>query len=87
MIEELYAQLHDTNFSQQVLAARPEDLAVLPVGGLRWSDLGQPERVWSTMADNGLKPARETVPGISYAAESRDQSTNPLTRGEEALTR
>jgi mannose-1-phosphate guanylyltransferase len=87
MIKELYAQLHDTNFSQQVLAARPEDLAVLPVSGLRWSDLGQPERVRSTMADIGLKPARVTVPEFSYAAESRDQSTNLLTRGEKALTR
>jgi mannose-1-phosphate guanylyltransferase len=86
-IEELYAQLHDINFSQQVLAARPEDLAVLSVSGLRWSDLGQPERVRATMADIGLKPARGTVLEFSNAAESRDQSTNPLTRGGEAVTR
>ena len=87
MIEELYAQLHDTNFSQQVLAARPEDLAVLPVSGLRWSDLGQPARVWSTMAFINLKPARGTVLEFSHAAESRDQSTNLLAKGGEALTR
>jgi mannose-1-phosphate guanylyltransferase len=61
-MEELYAQLYHTDFSQQVLAARPEDLAVLRVGGLRWSDLGRPERVWSMMADYDLKADRETVP-------------------------
>ncbi len=87
ILGELYAQLHDTNFSQQVLAARPEDLAVLPVSGLRWSDLGQPERVWSTMADIGLEPARGAALGFSHAAESRDQRMNLLTRGREALTR
>ena len=86
-IEELYAQLHETNFSQQVLAARPEDLAVLPVSGLRWSDLGQPERVLSTMADSGLEPARGAFPGLSYAAEIRRQRTNPLLGDREALKR
>ena len=53
-IAGLYSQLNDVNFSQEVLAARAGDLAVLPVGGLRWSDLGKPQRVLSTMADIGL---------------------------------
>jgi hypothetical protein len=87
ILRELYAQLHDTNFSQQVLAARPEDLAVLPVSGLRWSDLGQPERVLSTMADIGLEPARGAVLGFSHAVESRGQRMNLLDRSREALTR
>jgi mannose-1-phosphate guanylyltransferase len=58
-IAELYSQLEDVNFSQEILAARPGDLAVLPVGGLRWSDLGEPQRLLSTMADIGLSPVAE----------------------------
>ena len=56
---ELYSQLHDVNFSQHVLAARPGNLAVLPVGGLTWSDLGKPQRVLSTLAAIGLSPGAE----------------------------
>jgi mannose-1-phosphate guanylyltransferase len=59
MMEGLYSQLEDINFSQEILAARPGDLVVLPVGGLRWSDLGEPQRVLSTMADIGLGPVAE----------------------------
>ena len=54
---ELYTQLEDVNFSQHVLAASPGSLAVLRVSGLTWSDMGQPERVLSMMADVGLSPA------------------------------
>jgi mannose-1-phosphate guanylyltransferase len=53
---ELYTQLGEVNFSQHVLAASPGSLAVLRVSGLTWSDMGQPERVLSMMADVGLRP-------------------------------
>ena len=59
MIAGLYSQLEDINFSREILAARPGGLVVLPVGGLRWSDLGEPQRVLSTMADIGLGPVAE----------------------------
>lgn len=49
-VQALYARLPSTNFSEQVLARRPEDLAVLPVGGVQWSDLGEPDRVLSVLA-------------------------------------
>ena len=58
-IEGLYSQLEGINFSQEILTARPADLAVIAVGGLRWSDLGEPQRVLSTMADIGLSPVAE----------------------------
>jgi mannose-1-phosphate guanylyltransferase len=45
---ELYAGLPLVDFSRQVLQARPERLAVLPVAGLGWNDLGDPARVRST---------------------------------------
>jgi mannose-1-phosphate guanylyltransferase len=57
LVEELYSQLGDVNFSQQVLAANPGSLTVLRVGGITWSDLGEPRRVLSVMADTGLGPA------------------------------
>lgn len=56
-VGQLYSQLGDVNFSQDVLAARPRSLAVLRVGGLTWSDLGKPRRVLAMMADVGLGPA------------------------------
>ena len=61
VIEELYARIPEVNFSQSVLANRPGNLAVLPVGGLRWSDLGKPHRVLSTLADVGLQPKTELL--------------------------
>ena len=50
-VRELYGELPDVSFSQDVLAARPTNLAVLPVTGLAWNDLGRPERVVSTMTE------------------------------------
>lgn len=50
-VRELYAELPDVSFSQDVLSARPTNLAVLSVTGLTWNDLGKPERVVSTMTE------------------------------------
>jgi hypothetical protein len=52
---ELYSQIGDSNFSHQVLAVRPEDLMVLRVGEVGWSDLGEPNRVLSTLARLGVQ--------------------------------
>lgn len=49
-VAELYSQIEEANFSHQVLAARPEDLMVMRVGDVGWSDLGEPNRVLSTLA-------------------------------------
>jgi len=54
--EELWERLTAGDFSRQVLSANPEDLAVLRVGDVGWSDLGTPERVRSTMQRYGLGP-------------------------------
>jgi mannose-1-phosphate guanylyltransferase len=42
----LYRKVPATNFSDEVLVARPSDLAVIRARGLGWSDLGEPERVF-----------------------------------------
>lgn len=60
-VEKLYARIPDTNFSQSVLSKRPGNLAVLPVVGLKWNDLGKPQRVLSTLADIGIEPKNELL--------------------------
>lgn len=60
-VEELYARIPDTNFSRSVLAKQPGNLAVLPVVGLKWTDLGKPQRVLSTLAEIGLDPKSEIL--------------------------
>ena len=54
-LAELYSQIEDSNFSHQVLEARPEDLMVMRVGDVGWSDLGEPNRVLSTLARLGVR--------------------------------
>ncbi len=41
----VYAALAPADLSKDVLQRAPERLAVLPVSGVGWSDLGVPERV------------------------------------------
>jgi len=45
----LYLKEPAANFSDEVLVARPSDLAVIRARGLGWSDLGEPERVLSML--------------------------------------
>jgi hypothetical protein len=47
-LERVYCALPSVDFSRQVLTARPDRLAVLPVRGVHWNDLGDPERVLAT---------------------------------------
>jgi mannose-1-phosphate guanylyltransferase len=64
-LNELYSSIGATSFSQDVLAVRPTDLAVLRGTGLGWSDLGEPRRVCSVLQRSGVetkwgfKPGRE----------------------------
>src|ERR1044072_2963000 len=54
-LAEVYSLIEDSNFSHQVLAVRPEDLMVMRVGDVGWSDLGEPKRVLSTLARIGMQ--------------------------------
>jgi mannose-1-phosphate guanylyltransferase len=56
-LQRLYSQLPTTDFSRQVLATRPANLAVLALDGVQWSDLGAPRRVMATLARLGVQPA------------------------------
>lgn len=57
-LAELYSTIDDVNYSHHVLAARPQDLAVMRVGDVGWSDLGDPARVLSTLALIGMQSER-----------------------------
>jgi mannose-1-phosphate guanylyltransferase len=48
-VEALYSRLRQTNFSQQVLEVCPSKLAVVPMAGVGWCDLGEPHRVVLTL--------------------------------------
>ena len=55
-IRRLYSALPPADFSKDVLTPRAADLAVLPVKGVTWSDLGEPRRVMATLARMGMSP-------------------------------
>jgi len=56
-VRSLYRTLGAMSFSDEVLARRPANLAVLPVEGVRWSDWGRPQRVIDTLGRLGTEPA------------------------------
>jgi len=66
-IEALYSQLRSSNFSDEVLARRPESLAVLPVTGVAWSDLGEPKRVLASLARAGQRPEWAATQAARFA--------------------
>jgi mannose-1-phosphate guanylyltransferase len=55
-LKTLYADLTSSDFSAEILALFPINLAVLPVSGVQWSDLGEPRRVIDALARTGLRP-------------------------------
>jgi mannose-1-phosphate guanylyltransferase len=55
-ISKLYAALPHADFSHDVLARNPVNLAVLPVRGVEWSDPGEPARVRGLLARLGIQP-------------------------------
>lgn len=45
MIRAIYSRMARADFTQSVLAWRPDKFAVMSVSDVEWSDLGVPERV------------------------------------------
>jgi mannose-1-phosphate guanylyltransferase len=69
-VEALYAGLGETNFSRDVLATRPANLAVVVADDVAWSDLGRPNRALARMrgampraTEAGRELARTTTAG------------------------
>ncbi len=63
---ELYSGIGDTSFSQDVLSAQPNSLAVLRATGLGWSDLGEPSRVSSLLERKSVQTTRVIRTGYGY---------------------
>ena len=55
-IRSLYAWITDVNFSSEVLEKATDELYVLRVGDVAWSDWGEPQRVLGTLESLGLQP-------------------------------
>jgi mannose-1-phosphate guanylyltransferase len=54
-VRKVYSKIPEVNFSHDVLAKSPDNLMVMRVGGVEWSDLGEPTRVLSTLARVGVR--------------------------------
>lgn len=54
-IRTLYSKIEPSNFSHEVLSTRANDLSVMPVKNVGWSDWGDPSRVLSTLAGIGIQ--------------------------------
>ena len=57
-LRELYSGIGATSFSEDVLSAQPNELAVLRATGLGWSDLGEPSRVHFALERKGVRQER-----------------------------
>jgi mannose-1-phosphate guanylyltransferase len=55
-MQTLYAALPSCDFSREVLARNAQSLAVVPVEDVFWNDLGDPRRVYQTLARNPVHP-------------------------------
>jgi mannose-1-phosphate guanylyltransferase len=55
-LEKLYHSINSADFCRDVLSRAPLNLAVLPVRGCQWSDVGEPERVTKLMHEKGITP-------------------------------
>lgn len=53
-VRQVYGRLAAADFSRQILATRPPNLAVLPVTGGEWNDLNHPERAGRALAQAGI---------------------------------
>jgi hypothetical protein len=53
VMERLYEHPPTASFSTEVLERYPTNLGVLPVRGLKWSDLGEPQRVMAVLSRLG----------------------------------
>lgn len=53
--EWLYNRIDPADFSRQVLSPGAERLVTLRLGAVEWNDLGDPDRVISTLLESGLE--------------------------------
>jgi hypothetical protein len=64
---EVFSNIPLSDFSDAVLSISSSDLTVLPVQGMGWTDLGEPERHWTASIVRGEVSRRLSVPLPSLA--------------------
>jgi mannose-1-phosphate guanylyltransferase len=72
-MEALYQDLESVNFSDRVLEKYPASLAVLPVTGVEWRDLGEPERVLALLSRLGHR--LKWLPSATYRLQSPERAS------------
>ncbi len=60
-LERLYERIPTSSLSKEVLERHPINLSLLPVHGVEWSDLGEPQRVMAVLSRLGVDPSWEVV--------------------------
>ncbi len=60
-LERLYERIPTASLSNEVLERYAINLSVLPVHGVEWSDLGEPQRVMAVLSHLGLHPKGEAA--------------------------
>jgi len=79
ILQTVYRQLPSVDFSAHVLAEFPADFSVLPVSGVKWSDLGDPTRLLAAISNSG----RQILGGNQNVPRSQHF---PVTGGQEQLS-
>ncbi len=87
----VYEALAPSSLSDDILARRPANLAVLAVTGVEWSDWGSPERVMATLARRGdgmntgpagtIPPMVDEIPVTLDDAVAAELNNHPNTTG------
>jgi mannose-1-phosphate guanylyltransferase len=67
-IARVYGGLAPVDVSRDVLARRPQDLSVLPVAGVEWSDLGDPGRLGALREARRRAGSRPGAPALCHTA-------------------
>jgi mannose-1-phosphate guanylyltransferase len=72
-IQRLYAGIGPSSFSDEVLSAAPHTLAVLPLSGVEWSDIGEIHRVVPQLAANDSPIAGHLMTQVSHQSEPESE--------------
>ena len=56
-LDDIYREMPERNFSSHLLARAVDEIAVIEMDGVRWSDWGRPERIVHTLSEMGKRPA------------------------------
>jgi mannose-1-phosphate guanylyltransferase len=84
-LRTIYRDLRAADFSRSVLAQFPTELAVLPVTGVNWSDLGDPQRLLAVLYARGRDTSggHLTAVGVQHLAFPSSQEEQ-ITRNQPA---